>query len=153
MYLLRNFQIKEVFMINWRRFISLRVYLIGVLAIIFITVVFFMFSGCATIFKGNSNIVEFSSQPQHADVYVNGFLKGHTPINLKLESKKTYNIEFKKEGYETQTFTLTNSVGAGWVVLDVVFGLVPVVIDAATGCWYGLDQDAINAILEKQQTP
>jgi hypothetical protein len=32
-----------------------------------------------------------------------------------------------------------------------VLGLVPVVIDAATGAWYSLDQKNIDAVLEKQQ--
>jgi hypothetical protein len=42
-------------------------------------------------------------------------------------------------------------VGAGWVVLDVLAGLVGIIVDAATGAWYELDQDAVNAILEEQQ--
>jgi len=107
--------------------------------------------GCATIFKGPSNMVDFSSDPTGAEVYVNGYLMGKTPVKLKLESKRTYTIEFKKEGFETKTFTLTNHVGAGWIILDVLAGLVPVIIDAATGSWYELDQDAVNAILEQQQ--
>jgi len=76
---------------------------------------------------------------------------GNTPVRLKLESKKVYTIEFKKEGYETKTFSITNSVGVGWIILDVLGGLIPIVVDAATGAWYALDQDNINAILEKQK--
>ena len=106
--------------------------------------------GCAAVFKGTSNNVDFSSEPGGAKVYVNGALMGTAPVNLKLESKKTYHIEFKKEGYETKTFTLTNHVGVGWIILDVIFGLVPVVIDAATGSWYVLDQDYVNAVLENE---
>jgi len=107
--------------------------------------------GCATIFKGASENVDFSSDPSGADVYVNGSLRGKTPINLKLESKKTYTIEFKKDGYEPRTYTLTNHVGAGWIILDILAGLIPVIIDASTGAWYELDQDAVNAVLEEQQ--
>lgn len=106
--------------------------------------------GCAAVFKGASNNVDFGSEPEGAKVYVNGVPMGTTPVNLKLESKKTYHIEFKKEGYETKTFTLTNHVGVGWIILDVIFGLVPVVVDAATGSWYVLDQDYVNAVLEKE---
>lgn len=105
---------------------------------------------CATIFKGNSSKVDFNSDPQGAKILVNGNYMGDTPIRLKLESKKTYNIEFRKEGYKTKTFNITNHVGAGWIVLDVLFGLVPVIVDAATGAWYDLDQKNVNAILEKQ---
>ena len=76
---------------------------------------------------------------------------GETPFALKLESKKTYTIEFKKEGFETKIYNITNHVGAGWIVLDVLAGLVGVIVDAATGAWYSLDQKNVNAVLRKQQ--
>jgi len=47
---------------------------------------------------------------------------------------------------------LNNSVGAGWFVLDILGGLIPIIIDAATGNWYGLDQEHVNAVLEQQQS-
>ena len=120
-------------------------------AIISMIVVIALIGSCATIFKGSSSKVDFSSDPSGAQVYVNGVPRGTTPINLKLESKKTYTIEFKKDGYEQRTYTITNHVGVGWIVLDVIFGLIPVIVDAATGAWYELDQDAVNAVLEQQQ--
>ena len=110
-----------------------------------------LLSSCATIIKGNSENVNFNSDPQRAELWVNGHNMGQTPIELKLESKKTYTVEFRKEGFATVTKTITNHVGAGWVILDVIFGLVPVIVDAATGAWYSFDQKNINAILEKQQ--
>ena len=106
---------------------------------------------CASIFKGTSNKVDFNSDPQGAKIYVNGNYMGDTPIKLKLESKGNYNIEFKLEGFKTKTFNITNHVGAGWIILDIIFGLVPVIVDAATGAWYELDQKNINAELIKQQ--
>ena len=108
-------------------------------------------TGCATLFKGTSEEVRFSSDPQRARIIVNGVDMGETPISFKLESKKTYVIEFKKEGYRSKTFNLSNHVGAGWIILDVICGLVPVIVDAATGAWYSLDQKNVDAVLEKQQ--
>lgn len=110
-----------------------------------------LLSNCAAIFKGTSSKVYFSSDPRGAKVYVNGNPMGITPVMLKLESKRTYYIEFKKEGYEPETFTITNHVGVGWVILDVLGGFIPVIVDAATGAWYELDQDNVNVILERQQ--
>jgi hypothetical protein len=107
--------------------------------------------GCATIFKGNASKIDLNSNPQGAQVFVNGNLMGETPVRLKLESKTTYSIEFKKEGFKTKVVNVQNHVGAGWIVLDVICGLVPVIVDAATGSWYDLDQDHVNAVLEKQQ--
>ena len=112
-----------------------------------------LFNGCALIFKGTSEKVSFNSDPLASKVYVNGQVMGNTPLELKLESKKSYTIEFKKEGFETKTVHLSNSIGAGYIILDIIFGfgLIPIIIDAATGAWYTLDEDHINAILEKQK--
>jgi hypothetical protein len=111
----------------------------------------FFLSSCATIFKGTNDDVRFGSSPDRAEVWVNGAKMGETPITLKLESKKTYTIEFRKEGYKTVTKPITNHVGAGWVILDVLGALLPVIVDASTGAWYRLDQKNVDAVLEKQQ--
>ncbi len=122
-----------------------------VVSITLVISLFLLISSCATVFKGNSNKLDLNSDPQGAKVYVNGNYMGDTPIRLKLESKQTYSIEFRKEGYQTKTVNITNHVGVGWVVLDVLCGLIPVIVDAATGSWYELDQKYVNAILDRQQ--
>jgi len=114
-------------------------------------IVVFVSNGCATLFHGSTDKLEFSSDPAGAKVYVNGQLMGNTPLQLNLASKHTYTIEFRKEGYENRTVLVNASVGAGWIVLDVLGGLVPVIIDAATGDWYSLDQEHVSAALEAQQ--
>lgn len=111
----------------------------------------FLLTSCATIFKGSTDAVTFTSEPTGANVYVNGMNMGKAPISLELKSNKTYNIEFRLEGHETKNVILNNSIGGGYIVLDVLFGLFPVIIDAATGNWYSLDQEHVNAILEKQK--
>jgi hypothetical protein len=108
---------------------------------------------CATLFKGNTSRLDLSSEPHGAEVYVNGRYMGDTPCTLKLESKYTYSIEFRKKGYESKTVNVTNHIGAGWIVLDVITGLAPVIVDAATGAWYELDQKNINVLLEKYLVP
>jgi hypothetical protein len=116
----------------------------------FMLAVSLYFVGCATLFKGTTQEVNFNSNPQKARVIVNGVEMGETPVVLKLETKKTYTIQFQADGYKPKTYTITNHVGAGWVILDVLSGLVGVIIDAATGAWYSLDQNNINAVLEKK---
>ena len=113
--------------------------------------VVFLFNGCATLFKGSTEAISYSSDPSSAKVYVNGQLMGTTPFELQMKTNQTYTIEFRKDGYQDRTVVLNNSVGGGWVVLDVLGGLIPVVIDAATGNWYSLDQSNVNAVLEAQQ--
>jgi hypothetical protein len=104
---------------------------------------------CATLFKGSTEEVSFSSEPSKAKVYVNGQLMGKTPFPLNLESNKNYSIEFRLDGYENKTILINNSVGADWIILDVLFGLIPIIVDAATGDWYYLDNTNVRAALEE----
>ncbi len=74
---------------------------------------------------------------------------GETPFKTKLSVRDEYTIEFKKEGYETKTFFLDNKLGGGWLVLDILAGFIPIIIDAVTGDWYELETDNVNVLLEK----
>ncbi|WPZ08790.1 PEGA domain-containing protein [Roseivirga spongicola] len=112
-------------------------------------VILITFTSCATLFAPNTRALAVSSQPAGADVYVNGFKMGATPIELQLTPDKSYNIEFRLEGHESVTRVVNTKVGGGWIVLDVLGGLIPIVVDAATGAWNKLDQDSVNAALVK----
>ena len=100
-------------------------------------------ASCATLFKGTTEEVNFGSNPTGAEVWVDGKLMGTTPINFRLITKKVYLIEFKYQD-QTKSVYLNKHVGAGWIVLDVLGGLVPVIIDAVTGAWYSFDQSNVN---------
>ncbi|MBI4546130.1 MAG: PEGA domain-containing protein [Gemmatimonadetes bacterium] len=104
-------------------------------------------AGCAALFNSKTDPVAIQSMPSDADIYIDGNLRGRTPITLELQAKKTYTIVFKKPGYRDQAFELTNTVGVKWVILDVLGGLVPVIVDAATGSWYELDTKVVNVTL------
>ena len=109
-----------------------------------------LLGGCATLFKGGNEKVSFGSNPDKAKVYVNGQYMGDTPLQINLASKQSYTIEFRKDGFTSRTVIVNSNVGAGWIILDVLGGLWPIVIDAATGNWSQLDQTNVNAALEKQ---
>jgi hypothetical protein len=111
----------------------------------------FMLSNCATIFKGEYRDISINSEPDDTQVYVNGEFQGRTPLKLELRPDESYTIEFRRPGYKTEVRQIQNKIGVGWVVLDVVFGLVPVLVDALTGAWYEFNQRYVNAILERQQ--
>jgi hypothetical protein len=111
----------------------------------------FLFNQCALIFSGTKANVHFDATPVTCEVWVDGALMGNTPCKIELKKSQEHTIEFRKAGYATRTYKIQNSVGAGWVILDILGGLVPVIIDAATGAWYSFDQDNINTVLEKQQ--
>lgn len=109
-------------------------------------------NGCASIFGGGSNSgFRAESSPDSAELWVDGVKAGVTPCKVELKKNQEHSIEIRKEGYATRTYRITNSVGAGWIILDILGGIAPIIVDAATGSWYGLSQDNVNAVLEKQQ--
>jgi hypothetical protein len=127
---------------------------ISKIAVSTLTATFLFFSsGCATLFGPQKQNVYASSSPEGADIYVNGVRMGVTPYTLVLKPNQQYTVEFKKAGYKTIGRTINSKVGAGWVILDVLGGLIPVVVDAATGSWKKLDQEAVDAQLEKENRP
>ncbi len=107
----------------------------------------FSMTGCATIFSGNTDKVTITSSPSEATVTINGVPRGTTPLMLELDKGSSYNVEIKKEGYETKHATIANKVGAGWVVLDVFTGLVPLVVDIITDAWYKLTPTEVHVNL------
>lgn len=107
-------------------------------------------SNCATLFGKKTHELAVSSNPSGAEVFVNGFKMGITPVELNLKADKSYTIEYRLNGYENVTRVVNTKIGAGWIILDVLGGVIPVVIDAATGNWNELDQDSVNAALIRQ---
>lgn len=113
-------------------------------AIITLSIIILSFTGCAALFNSSGGTVSFSSDPEGAEVIIDGQSLGKTPVTLELDRSTTHTVILKKDG-EEKTYVLQNKIGAGWIVLDVLGGLIPVVIDAATGSWYTLQPKTVNA--------
>ena len=111
---------------------------------------FMLTTSCATLFKGSLDQLSVNSSTKDAEVYINGTFRGKTPLKLKLKSKNSYTVEVKKNGYSSQTYNIESNVGAGWVILDVLTGLVPVIVDISTGAWTYLEPNVVNADLSKK---
>jgi len=105
--------------------------------------------GCAAIFTSGRGKIDATSNPVGAEVLVNGEKMGQTPVTLRLKTKGEYTIVIRKDGFKEQLFRVTNKVGAGWIVLDVLCGLIPVIVDAATDSWYVFNERSFNAELER----
>lgn len=106
--------------------------------------------GCATILKSSTEMIYIQSDPAGARAVVNGLEVGVTPVTYPTNGTKDQVITLSKDGYAPQTMFITSSVGAGWVIADILCGFWPVVIDAATGQWKSLDQKAVYGILERR---
>ena len=109
------------------------------------------FIGCATLFKAKSRTVSLDSDPQGAEIYINGNRMGRTPMPMNLSNLKTVTVTFKKEGYEDKTYIINTKVGTGWVILDCLGGFIPVIIDAVTENWYNLDTSEVKVLLDVQR--
>ena len=117
----------------------------------FITAVFFLYSGCATIFKGSKEEISFTSEPEGANIIINNAEEGVTPMKIKLHRGKEYVVEIWKSGFKKKTYRLSYTINAGWLILDIVAGLVGVIVDAATGNWNDFDVNHYKTVLEKLQ--
>ena len=74
--------------------------------IIVIAAVALFSTGCASVFKGTKQSVSFDSAPEGAEVVLDGFSVGTTPLTLKLKKHAYDTITIKKSGYATQTLPL-----------------------------------------------
>ncbi|GAB4349998.1 MAG: hypothetical protein OHK0038_28490 [Flammeovirgaceae bacterium] len=76
------------------------------LALIFIPTILF---GCASVFKGGSQVVSFSSDPDGAEVIIDGQSRGETPLSVSLKKNKYSTVTIKKKGYKTISRPLEKS--------------------------------------------
>jgi hypothetical protein len=106
-------------------------------------------TSCATIMRGDHRDVRFNSDPPGADVYIDGILFGRTPIVLQLKAGQSCVAEFRKEGYRTEIRQIKSRIKAEWLILDVIFGTVPVIVDAITGSWSDFNPNYFNVAIEK----
>jgi hypothetical protein len=107
-------------------------------------------TGCATILKGSRESLTIVSEPAGAKVQINGADLGNTPLTTRVHGTNDQMIQVRKEGYETRSILVASSVGAGWIVVDLVCGILPLIVDAVTGDWKSLDQNNVNVVLEKK---
>ena len=108
-------------------------------------------TGCAAIFGSKQKDFNLQSTPEAADVFLDDNRIGTTPVKVKLSNQKEHTFVFKKEGYKDASCTLSKGTGAGWVILDILGGIVPVVVDAATGSWSQTKGKGCTGTLEPVQ--
>lgn len=99
---------------------------------------------CATILKQNPQMVPVTSDPAGAEVLVNGTRKGVTPMRLSLATDTQHVITVKSTHYPAGTRTLSSSVSVGYAIADILFGVVPLVVDVLTGNIYNLSADKLH---------
>jgi hypothetical protein len=112
-----------------------------------------LLTGCASIFGSSSKLFDLQSAPGGADVYLDGVRLGTTPVQVKLDNHKTHTFTYRLDGYKEASCTLEKGTGGGWVVADILMGLVPVIIDAATNSWSQTKGSHCTGNMERVMAP
>ncbi|NPD44791.1 MULTISPECIES: hypothetical protein [unclassified Lentimicrobium] len=97
-------------------------------------------SSCATILGGRKNTIKVNAgSPLAAKVYLDGDCIGETPFKTRIEKRKIQEgslIEIKKDGYETLRYEVIRFPHVGYVMLDIVTGVIPLIVDVLDGNIY-----------------
>ena len=106
--------------------------------------------GCGAIINGTRQTIQANSSPSGAMITISPTNEEYTtPASLSLERKNNYVLDFTKEGYTSAKFNIHKELSGGILVLDILFGLVGVIVDGATGAWYNLSPEAATVSLER----
>ena len=108
-------------------------------------------SGCATIVHGNRQTVTINSEPDGATVKIDG-LKGKTPFSASLARNNDYVVSIKKKGYKEEQVQITKSFSGLSIIGNILWLLVGVIIDFASGSAYNLSPTKVDVELEKANT-
>lgn len=111
-------------------------------------------SSCATLTTKSTQEISFKGVPgtqlKDADKNVQlGFVgdNGFATVNLKKQLKGK-RVEASREGYTSQNFMLDTKIrGRFW--WNIVLGIIPIAIDAATGQMMVYDKDVLDVTLQK----
>ncbi len=117
-----------------------------------LSLVVFLFSGCASVVSKSQYPINISSEPQGADITIvskegNTVFSGKTPTTVTLKAGagyfkgEDYTVTFNKDGFASHTAQIVRGVD-GWYILGNIFvgGLIGwVIVDPATGAMWTLD--------------
>lgn len=120
-------------------------------------------TGCATVFKGyydEVSIIDYRDgvtiTNQHGErIIVHNKIKTNAVANPYIAATKKVDtvsvgkviyldtsenqILTIKDGEREKIVTAYRRLGMGWLLLDTVLGVYPLIIDAYTGCWFRYD--------------
>jgi hypothetical protein len=103
--------------------------------------------GCGTLL-GSTSVISLHTNPPGAAAYVDGRLVGRTPIQVRVNTGSSHRIAFRARGYQPVQQTLFRSISAGWVILDILWFPIGIIVDAITGNWGYFPQSVISVNLQ-----
>ena len=104
-------------------------------------------TSCASILTGSKRKVLFETEPSGAKVFVNGFEKGKTPVQLKVRADDR--IDFRLDNYRERVVVMDSKFNA--VAILNALSILGWGIDAITGSLERVDTKYVKVTLEKSE--
>lgn len=107
--------------------------------------VMLLVSSCATILGGKKNTISVKQNGsinelvENVGVYLDGEFIGNTPLKIRISKYKIQEgsiIEIKSVGFETIEYEIVRRPHVGYVLLNVVTGALPLIVDVLNGNIY-----------------
>ena len=119
-----------------------------IINIVILVIFIINITGCATILKQKSVDVAVNTEPEGANVFLNGNRVGKTPITLNLPHKHSVVLVFRKDGYEEMSHRIDKHLVGGWLVVSFLCDVLPAGIDLATQSAWSLDETNVMVKLD-----
>ena len=105
-------------------------------------------SSCGAMFDGPFQAVEVRADDPNAEIIVNGAVAGKGKANVTGSPTDPPSVYVRGKDGAVKRVPLEGSVGAGWVVLDVICGLTIIglaapIADAMFNGWSSLDEPEV----------
>ncbi len=111
-------------------------------------------AGCATVTRGTTNQVTFTSEPPEAAVRTSVGHSCKTPCTLEISRKAEFVATFELDGHKKQEVTVATRIAgagaAGFAGNALLGGLIGMGVDAATGSTLEHFPNPVFAKLEKE---
>jgi len=104
-------------------------------------------TSCATIVTGSRQKIEICSNPADANVWIDNFCYGKTPMIAELTRDSNHFVRIELDGFMPYEVCLTKNLN-GWFFGNILLGgIIGIVVDATTGAMYKLTPDQIHTNL------
>jgi hypothetical protein len=118
-------------------------------------------AGCATIVGSPLHVMPINSTPSEATLLITDekgveIFKGATPTSVTLQKsngsywgKKSYTVKISKDGYDTQTISVTARANGWYIGGNIIFGglIGWFIVDPLNGHMYNLSPENITVTL------
>ena len=112
-------------------------------------IIVYMSVGCASIINGTTQDIQISTNPDNAEIWIDGANYGKTPSRVTLKRKSSYLISLKKEGHKETSVKIEGKVSS-WIIGNIIFGgIIGCGIDFISGGAYELYPELLSINLTK----